>query len=253
MKIAAIQIDIVWGNPEKNIRNADYQIDHAGEADLYVLPEMFSTGFVMEPEKYAEHDGRSLQWMKKKAKATNAAICASVAVTESGEYFNRMYFIKPDGSFDFYDKRHLFSYSGEHEHYKPGTERTVVEWRGVRMLLQICYDLRFPAFSRNHKDYDVALYVANWPESRRPVWDVLLKARAIENQCFVVGVNRVGDDEMCHYNGGTSIISPYGTLLADSTDEETCISVATLDMEKLLAFRKKFPVLDDADTFVLNI
>ena len=252
MKIAVIQMDIVWGDPEQNIRNADYQIDHAGRADLYVLPEMFSTGFVMQPEKYAEIEGRSLAWMKSKARMVSAAICGSVAVADRGKYFNRMYFVKPDGSVTTYDKRHLFTYSGEHEHYQAGKERVIVEWRGVRILLQVCYDLRFPVFSRNRKDYDMAVYVANWPESRRQVWDILLKARAIENQCFVVGVNRIGDDEMCHYDGGTSIISPYGTVLAETTDNEPCISVASIDMEKLMAFRKKFPVLDDADSFVLK-
>ena len=252
MKIAVIQMDIVWGDSQQNIRNADYQIDHAGRVDLYVLPEMFSTGFVMQPEKYAERHGESLRWMIEKSKSTDAAICASVAVEEKGAYFNRMYFVKPDGTFSVYDKHHLFSYGGETEHYIHGRQRTVVEWRGVRILLQVCYDLRFPVFSRNRKDYDMAVYVANWPESRRQVWDVLLKARAIENQCFVVGVNRIGDDEMCHYNGGTSIVSPYGTVLAETTDNEPCISVATIDMEKLMAFRKKFPVLDDADPFDLK-
>lgn len=252
MKIAVIQSDIVWGNPEQNIRNAENLIDHAGKADLYVLPEMFSTGFVMQPEQYAERGCESLRWMIKKSKSVDAAICASVAVEDKGQFFNRMYFVKPDGNYAVYDKRHLFSYSGEPEHYCPGRRRTLVEWRGVRILLQVCYDLRFPVFSRNRKDYDLAVYVANWPESRRQVWDILLKARAVENQCFVVGVNRIGDDEMCHYNGGTSIISPYGTVLAETTDNEPCISVATIDMEKLRAFRKKFPVLDDSDSFDLK-
>lgn len=247
MKVAVIQTDIVWGEPERNLRDADLLIDHAGKADLYVLPEMFSTGFVMQPERYAERTGLSLRWMQAKAKATDAAVCGSVAVEQDGHYYNRMYFVKPDGSVATYDKRHLFAYSGEHEHYERGQGRAVVEWRGVRILPQICYDLRFPVFSRNHHDYDLAIYVANWPESRRQVWDILLKARAIENQCFVLGVNRVGDDEMCHYDGGTTIISPYGTVLADTTDNEPCVAIATLDMPKLMAFRQKFPVLDDAD------
>ena len=247
MKIALIQTEIVWGSPEANIAVMDTLIDHAGKADLYVLPEMFSTGFVMRPEKYAETKGLSLRWMQEKAYQKDAAVCGSLAVADGENYYNRFYFVKPDGTTTIYDKRHLFTYSGEHEHYQPGNGRTVVEWRGVRILLQVCYDLRFPVFSRNHKDYDLALYVANWPESRRPVWDILLKARAIENQCYVAGVNRVGDDKMCHYNGGTAVISPYGTVISAAADNETSVAVATLDMEKLQAFRVKFPVLDDAD------
>ena len=251
MKIAVIQTDIVWGNPDANIRHLEEQIANAGNVDLYVLPEMFSTGFVMKPERYAEREGLSLSWMKRIAAQTGAAICGSLAVEEQGEYYNRMCFVKPDGSCATYDKRHLFSYGGEHEHYQPGVDRTVVEWKGVRILMQVCYDLRFPVFSRNRRDYDLAVYVANWPESRRQVWDILLKARAIENQCYVVGVNRVGDDEMCHYNGGSAIISPYGTYMAETVDNESCVAIATIDMKKLNAFRKKFPVLGDADQFTL--
>lgn len=247
MKIALIQTEIVWGSPEANIAVMDTLIDHAGKADLYVLPEMFSTGFVMQPENYAEKQGLSLKWMQGKARQTDAAVCGSLAVADGDKYYNRFYFVKPDGSVAVYNKRHLFTYSGEHEHYQQGNGRTVVEWRGVRILLQVCYDLRFPVFSRNHKDYDLALYVASWPESRRMVWDILLKARAIENQCYVAGVNRVGDDQKCHYNGGTAIINPYGNVVSDAADNETYVVVATLDMEKLKAFREKFPVLDDAD------
>lgn len=247
MKIALIQTEIVWGSPEANIAVMDTLIDHAGKADLYVLPEMFSTGFVMQPENYAEKQGLSLKWMQGKARQTDAAVCGSLAVADGDKYYNRFYFVKPDGSVAVYNKRHLFTYSGEHEHYQQGNGRTVVEWRGVRILLQVCYDLRFPVFSRNHKDYDLALYVASWPESRRMVWDILLKARAIENQCYVAGVNRVGDDQKCHYNGGTAIISPYGNVVSAAADNETYVVVATLDMEKLKAFREKFPVLDDAD------
>ena len=247
MKIALIQTEIVWGSPEANIAVMDTLIDHAGNADLYVLPEMFSTGFVMQPENYAEKQGLSLKWMQGKARQTDAAVCGSLAVADGDKFYNRFYFVKPDGSVAVYNKRHLFTYSGEHEHYQQGNGRTVVEWRGGRILLQVCYDLRFPVFSRNHKDYDLALYVASWPESRRMVWDILLKARAIENQCYVAGVNRVGDDQKCHYNGGTAIISPYGNVVSAAADNETYVVVATLDMEKLKAFREKFPVLDDAD------
>jgi predicted amidohydrolase len=158
-----------------------------------------------------------------------------------------MYFVRPDGTFDYYDKRHLFSYAGENKDYVAGDRRVVVELCGVRFMLQVCYDLRFPVFVRNHKDYDAIIYVANWPKKRRDVWQTLLKARAIENQCFVVGVNIVGSDKNCDYVGDSVIIDAYGNAIAECTPEMVGTAAAELDMEALNRFRKKFPVLDDAD------
>ena len=149
-----------------------------------------------------------------------------------------------------YDKRHLFSYGHEDQFFTPGTQRTIVEYQGVRILLEICYDLRFPVWSRNRKDYDMIIYVANWPTSRMSVWNTLLRARAIENQCFVAGVNRVGHDPVCDYSGGSMLIDAYGKVVADCGTEQPCCKCAEIDMERLLAFRKKFPVLDDADILV---
>lgn len=252
MKIVILQTDIIFGNISENIRNAERMISECQRADLYVLPEMFTTGFTMQPEMMADHDGRSLTWMKQMANRMKAAVCASVAVEDDGMFFNRLLFVKPDGEVTVYDKRHLFTYSGEQEAYQPGHRRVVVEWKGMRILLQVCYDLRFPVFSRNQKDYDVAVYVANWPESRRRVWDVLLQARAIENQCYVVGVNRVGNDPMCHYNGGSVVVSPYGKQIVACHDNETGMAVTEINMDPLTAFRQKFPVLDDADAFSLE-
>lgn len=248
MKTSIIQMDIAWNSPSDNVRKANAMIDGAPKADLYVLPEMFSTGFATCPEGVAEEEGSdTLSWMKRKAAEKDAAIAGSIAVGSGGKYYNRLYFVKPDGSVAFYDKRHLFSYAGEDEHYTCGAERVVVEWRGVRIMLQVCYDLRFPVFSRNHGDYDMIVYVAAWPISRIHVWDTLLKARALENQCYVAGVNRIGSDPNCDYNGHSVIISPYGKDIAKCEEGRECTAQAEIDMERLEAFRTKFPVLDDAD------
>ena len=228
----------------------------ADKSDLYVLPEMWSTGFATEPEGIAESDGSSLNWMKQMANRLDAAVAGSIATEIDGKYYNRFYFVKPandgsDNEIEYYDKHHLFTYSGEHLRYTAGERRVVVEWRGWRFLLQVCYDLRFPVFARNCAEgpdaYDVALYVASWPTSRRAPWDALLRARAIENQCYVCGVDRTGDDPACHYNGGTAIIDAYGNTVAACPDGEVSAIRVELDMDKLAAFRKKFPVLSDRD------
>lgn len=241
-------MDIAWGDCQGNVRRADAMIDNAPEADLYILPEMFSTGFAADPEGMAESEnGKTVEWMRRKAVAKDAAIAGSLAIRSGGRYFNRLYFVKPDGEVTTYDKRHLFSYAGENLHYTRGEERVIVEWRSVGIMLQVCYDLRFPVFSRNHGDYDMIIYVASWPTSRIKVWDTLLHARALENQCYVAGVNRVGRDPNCAYCGNSLIISPYGEDLAVCGSGEESAKMAEIDMEMLRSFRKKFPVIDDAD------
>lgn len=248
MKTTILQMDIAWGDCQGNVRRADAMIDNAPEADLYILPEMFSTGFAADPEGMAESEnGKTVEWMRRKAVAKDAAIAGSLAIRSGGRYFNRLYFVKPDGEVTTYDKRHLFSYAGENLHYTRGEERVIVEWRSVRIMLQVCYDLRFPVFSRNHGDYDMIIYVASWPTSRIKVWDTLLHARALENQCYVAGVNRVGRDPNCEYCGNSLIISPYGEDLAVCGSGEESAMMAEIDMEMLRSFRKKFPVIDDAD------
>ncbi len=248
MKVIILQSDIEWANPVANVQNINKMIDAAGVADLYVLPEMFSTGFCTEPEGVAEPmDSATLRWMQQKAAVTGAAIAGSIAVYEDGKYYNRFYFVKPNGMVSHYDKHHLFTYGGEHNHFTAGNERVVVEHCGVRILLEVCYDLRFPVWSRNRGDYDMILYVASWPESRVAAWSALLVARAIENQCYVAGVNRVGSDPKCNYCGGSAIIDPYGNTLATCDMGEECAVSAEVDMEALRAFREKFPVLNDAD------
>ncbi|MBR5834991.1 MAG: amidohydrolase [Bacteroidales bacterium] len=247
MKISIIQQDIVWADVVENIRKAEAAIDSKPGADLYVLPEMFSTGFCTIPEGVAEEEGETLRWMTAKAAQVDAAIAGSVAVKEEGRYYNRFYFVKPDGTVTYYDKKHLFTYGGEHERFTAGTERVVVEFRGVRILLEVCYDLRFPIWSRNKGDYDMILYVASWPTVRVNAWKALLVARAIENQCYVAGVNRVGTDPSNEYCGGSMVIDPYGKIIASCEDGEELSAEAEVDMEMLGAFRAKFPVLNDSD------
>lgn len=249
MKISLLQQDIIWANPSANQQVAEGVLRDLEKSDVYVLPEMFSTGFAVHPEDVAEKDGSSDRWMQMIAAELDAAICGSVAIEEDGKFANRFYFVKPDGECIYYDKRHLFTYGGEHKRYTKGEERVVVDFRGVRFLLQVCYDLRFPVFARNNDEtpYDVAIYVASWPTSRIEVWNTLLHARAIENQCYVAAVNRVGEDLACKYCGGTMLIDAYGRTIAECELNKQCAITADLDMEALAAFRKKFPVLDDAD------
>ena len=248
MRVTILQRNIEWANPTLNIQRADEAISRNAGADLYVLPEMFSTGFCTQPEGIAESsESDTLRWMQRKAAEMNAAIAGSVAIEQEGRYYNRFYFVKPDGSVAHYDKKHLFTYGGEHLRFTAGEERVVVEWRGVRILLEVCYDLRFPIWARNRGDYDMILCVASWPTPRVAAWSALLVARAIENQCYVAGVNRVGTDPACEYCGGSVVIDPYGKHIATCADGVECEATAEVDMAALEAFREKFPVLRDAD------
>ena len=249
MKVSILQHDIVWGKPAENRQRLAEQIAAQPHADLYVLTEMWSTGFAINPEGVAERDEASLQWMKDMAVQQQAAIAGSLAIEQDGSFHNRLYFVKPDGEVEYYDKRHLFSYGGEDKYYSPGTERVVVEWKGVRFLLTVCYDLRFPVWMRYCNDYDAIICVANWPTVRIDSWQTLLRARAIENQCYVVGVNRVGKDPNCDYCGCSAIINPYGQTIAECEKDKECSMEAVFDMEKLNAYRVKFPALKEKDKF----
>lgn len=255
MNVTLVQYDVAWLDKAANMKIAGDMIAGCGVTDLIVLPEMFATGFCMDARKIAEPEngGELLAWMKRMAYEKNAAIAGSMAVDVGKGCCNRLCFVTPDGVVEHYDKRHLFSYSEENLHYLCGKQRKIVEFRGVRILLQICYDLRFPVWSRNCGDYDLALYVASWPVNRIAVWDLLLKARAVENQCYVVGANRVGADPVCDYTGNSAIIHPYGKAMAELRDGESgCVS-AELDMEWLSGFRDKFPSLRDADKFHIEV
>lgn len=253
MKITLLQTDIKWCCPTENIARAEKLILDAEKSDIYVLPEMFSTGFCMSPEKIAEPvGGDAFSFMMLMAKRMDAAIVGSVAVEDNGAYFNRMYFCKPDGTFEVYDKHHLFTFSGEDKVYSPGSERVVVEFRGVRILLLVCYDLRFPVFARNRNDYDMIVCVANWPRVRRYPWCALAKARAIENLCYVAAVNRGGTDEWGDYSGDSMLIDPYGQPVAECKEGVEDVITATVDLDVINNFRDKFPALRDADDFILR-
>lgn len=247
MKISLLQRDVVWKNPKENLNRLDTLMEKIKPADLYVLPEMFTTGFVLNPDETTDQNGITLQWMKKTALKYHCALAGSASVKDGPQYFNRLYFVKPDGTEIHYDKHHLFSYSGENKHYKAGNKRIIVKFLDTRIMLQICYDLRFPIFSRNHGDYDVLLYVANWPESRINIWKILLQARAIENQCYVVAVNRTGSDPTNYYNGGSLIMDANGRTITECKENIEDEVSAEIHIKALQDFRKRFPVLEDAD------
>lgn len=255
MKIILLQTDICWADPASNMIHMGKVLEEYNKekVDLFVLPEMFSTGFCTCPEGVAEPvESATLLWMKQKAHMYDCAIAGSISIEDKGKFYNRFFFVHPDGKVEWYDKKHLFTYGGEDKHYTAGKERVVVNFRGIRFLLEVCYDLRFPVWSRNRGDYDVALYVASWPSPRMEAWKALLRARAIENQCYVLGVNRVGKDPYCDYSGGTAAIDPYGKTLSACEDGKPGQAEVFIDMDELETFRKKFPVLNDADSFMLN-
>ena len=247
MKISIVQNAPQKGDWKSNLADLDRIIGDGCGADIYVLPEMFATGQYIDPSEIMQTmDGPIVRWLLDKASRLNAAVCGTLPVQEGGSVYNRLCFAMPDGQMTYYDKHHLFTYSGEADHYTAGSGRVVVRFRGLRILLLICYDLRFPTFSRNRDDYDAVFYPANWPDKRILAWDTLLRARAIENQCFAIGVNRGGSDELGTYPGHSAVISPYGETLVQ-TDERPQMTSAQLDLEQLARFRAKFPVLQDAD------
>lgn len=246
-RIAIVQRDIVWQDIDANLRALEQILDGV-EVDIVVLSEMFQTGFVTEPESIAD-DGRTLCWMQGMAKRCNCAIVGSVVVKEE-HYRNRLYFVKPTGEVEYYDKHHLFSVGGENKHFTAGDRRVVVEWRGVRYLLEICYDLRFPVWSRQRGDYDAIIYSALWPKPRRAVWRTLLQARAIENQAWVVGVNRVGSEPELEYVGDSMVVDYMGRIVADAEQRE-CVEIVEIESEEIERFRARFNVGCDADSFNL--
>jgi predicted amidohydrolase len=253
MDILLLQTDIIWQSPEENRKHIGEIIDVSPHADIIILPEMFTTGFCMSPASIAEKANTvTLGWLRNLAKDKNSAIAGSVATEENGMYYNRFYFVKPDGSCSAYNKRHLFSFAGETKEYTAGDERVIVKYGGFRILLQVCYDIRFPVFSRNRGDYDMIIYVANWPLSRIGAWNVLLPARAVENQCYVVGVNRTGSDPAARYAGGSVLTDYLGrTIVSAATDGEEAV-LGSVSIQPLNDFQRKFPALADADEFTLE-
>jgi len=250
LKISVLQQPLVWLDGEANLSHFDALLGKLVDRDLIVLPEMFTTGFAMQAPGRALPESRVIEWLQQWAGTLNAMIGGSVALTTSKGAVNRFLLVEPLGNVHRYDKRHLFRMAGEHNYYVAGTRREVVEWRGWRILPQVCYDLRFPVWSRNSQDYDLALYVANWPARRTHHWQTLLTARAIENQAYVAGCNRIGDDDNGHhYSGDSLIINPLGEELARAEPGAAMIIEAELSLEALQEYREAFPAWRDADSF----
>lgn len=258
MNVTLLQTDILWAQPEENIRRADHLLSNAEESDLYVLPEMWSTGFATKPHGIAadEATNPAFLWMQETAARRQCAISGSLSVRlPDGSFRNRHYFVDGrSGKVSYYDKHHLFTYGHEDEYYTAGQEQIVVIYGDFRFLLLTCYDLRFPCWSRyaDTLEYDAIILVANWPESRQSAWQLLTRARAIENQCYLIGCNRVGDDQHSHYAGCSVVVDAYGKALAQCHKNSIESLTVHLDLTELQRRRSKFRVLDDRDSFVIN-
>lgn len=254
LTISLVQPDMLWEDKPGNLQQYERLLEGKSLAgQVVVLPEMFSTGFSMRPEALAETmEGPTVAWMRQLAATKKCIVAGSLIIEDDGHYYNRLVWMQPDGSYGHYDKRHLFAYANEDQHYTAGTKRVIARVNGWRICLQVCYDLRFPVWARNlGNEYDVLLYVANWPERRSLAWNTLLQARAIENQSYVIGVNRVGKDgKDIVYSGDSSVFGPLGQPLFRQTGEAGVYTV-TLDAQALHEAREQFPFLDDADKFVL--
>lgn len=254
LKITIIQSDLHWEEPEKNRQMFSQKIqDIKVETDLVILPEMFSTGFTMNASLLAEpSDGNTFEWMVLEAEKNNCAITGSIIVKENNHYYNRLFFVFPDGKFETYDKKHTFTYAKENEIYSEGTQRLIIDYKGWKICPLICYDLRFPVWARNTVDYDVLIYVANWPKVRTLAWETLLRARAIENMAYCIGVNRVGFDGEDHeYIGRSGVYDSLGNHISSSAFDEF-IETVTLEKEELEQNRKRFQFLNDRDSFQFN-
>lgn len=260
LRIAIVQQDLAWENRHANRAMFGKTLDEIGEsADVILLPEMFDTGFTMQAARVAQPvEGPVLKWMKERSQRSNALLLATTIVEEKGHYYNRLFWVEPSGAWYHYDKRHLFRMGREHEIFSKGEKKLVRSWRGWRICPLICYDLRFPVWCRNRltgkkePEYDLMAFLANWPASRSFVWDTLLQARALENQAYVAGVNRVGvDGEGVSYNGHSRLIDFKGSVIAD-LGEPAGIRIVEIEKEPLIAFREKFPAYLDADSFHID-
>jgi omega-amidase len=249
MNVALIQTQIFWENPSENRKFFEQKINSIQEEiDLIVLPEMFTSGFTMNPKSVAEGmGGETISILKSLSKAKNCAITGSLVILESNNFYNRMIFVFPDGKIEFYDKKHLFTLAGEDKFYRAGNQKRIIEYRDFKICLQICYDLRFPTFVRNKEDYDLLIYVANWPKTRINAWNILLKARAVENMCFTIGVNRIGtDNNNLEHVGHSQVVDYLGNNLIEPK-ESAGIFITTLDKSKMLITRSKLGFLNDRD------
>lgn len=260
LHFSIIQSNLIWENKEANLDMFSQKIRGMNTpTEIIVLPEMFNTGFSMQPEKFAETmEGTTVDWMRRLSAEKKAIITGSLIIEEKGNFYNRLIWMLPNGQYGYYDKRHLFAFAGEDQHYAPGKKRLIASVKGWKINLQICYDLRFPVWARQQlntneentfAEYDVLLYVANWPEKRNHAWKTLLTARAIENQCFTIGVNRIGvDGNNINHSGDSMIVGPLGEILYHCAHEEDIFHIR-LEKEALKNTRERFPFLKDADDF----
>lgn len=254
LNVAIIQTSLVWENPEDNRRLLKDKINVIpDDVDLIILPEMFTSGFTMHPAKVAETmDGKTITWLKQMAANKNAAIIGSLVIKENNHFYNRLVCIDSFGNITKYDKRHTFTLVGEDKVYTAGSEKVIFNYKGWKICPLVCYDLRFPVWSRNTEDYDVLLYVANWPQSRINAWDALLKARAIENMCYCIGVNRIGKDEKNNiYCGHSAAYDVFGNLMHELQPNKDYIEYVVLDQAHITRYRNKLKFLDDKDAFTL--
>ncbi|MBN2520181.1 MAG: amidohydrolase [Bacteroidales bacterium] len=254
LKVALFQIDINWEKKDENLKKISKIFKKINnDIDLIILPEMFTTGFTMNTLENAEDmNGITINWMKQYSKETNSLIIGSIIINENKKYYNRLICSFPDGNMNYYDKKHLFRMSNENKHYTSGNKKLIIEFKGWNMCPMICYDLRFPVWSRNTDSYDLLIYIANWPEKRRDHWIKLLFARAIENQSYVIGLNRIGTDgNGINYSGDSIIINPKGELLNKVITQKEKIIYATLSKKEIIDYKKSFPVYSDADRFRL--
>lgn len=251
LKISFLQSKFAWEDPAVNRKRYSEKINLLPDTDLIILPEMFPTGFSMNAKKLAEEpEGETFSWMIKTAKKKQAAITGSVIIVENQKYYNRLYFVFPDGRFETYDKKHLFSFAEEHKTFSPGNKKIILEFKGWKICPLICYDLRFPVWSRNVEEYDLLIYVAYWPHVRIPAWDALLRARAVENMCYSVGVNGIGTDGNGHtYSGHSAIYGPLGNLLSTEDYEKELSETISLNKTELMDIRQKMAFLEDRDSF----
>lgn len=255
LKIALLQVDIVWQNAEQNRINYSEKINQiTEEVDLILLPEMFSTGFSMQPQAIAETmQGETIKWMQQMASDKQCAIGGSLIITKNDKYFNRFLFLHPTGEIEFYDKHHLFTLAGEGKTYTQGTKKLLIEYKGWKICPFVCYDLRFPVWSRNIENYDVLIYVANWPKPRISAWDTLLKARSIENLSYVVGVNRIGvDGNDLAYCGHSAVYDCLGEQLTESIPNQEGVEIVTLNKTHIIDVRTTLNFLNDKDFFEIK-
>lgn len=252
LTISAVQFDIFWEQPEKNRSYLESQIQSLKTSQIIVFPEMFSTGFSMNTQLAEQMDGSTFQWMQEMAKKYKKILVGSIIIQENENYYNRLICMLPNGQYSTYDKRHLFSYASEDKYFTAGNKRLIISVNGWSICLQICYDLRFPVWARQaHEPYDILINIANWPEKRIHAWKTLLQARAIENQTYVIGVNRVGrDSQDIYYSGNSCILDPLGNALMEEEKNEAILTHTFL-REDLEQIRAKFPFLEDRDQFII--